>query len=360
MNFASDNTSGAHPKVLQAISQVDAGPAMPYGNDPVTQRAQDRLRAVFEHDRLAAYPLSTGTAANALTLACLTPPWGAVYCHRDSHINTDECGAPEMFADGAKLIPLDGDDGKLTPQTVKAALAGHTPGFVHAVQPHVLALTQATEAGTLYTPEEVAALAEIAHAHGLKLQMDGARFANALVTLGCTPAEITWKAGVDVLAFGATKNGTLAAEAAVFFDPELAAGFEYRRKRAGHLFSKMRYLSAQLEAYLADDVWLLNAAHANDLASRLGEGLAALPGCRLLHPVQANEVFCELPADLADALAHDGFTFYRWGSGGDGGNGGTGGGGAKVGVRLVVSWNSEPAHVDALLNAARRHGAQAA
>jgi threonine aldolase len=354
MNFASDNTSGAHPKVLQALAQVDAGPAMPYGADPVTQRAQARLREVFEHGRLLAYPLSTGTAANALTLACLTPPWGAVYCHRDSHINTDECGAPEMFADGAKLIPLDGADGKLTPETVEAALEAHTPGFVHAVQPHVLALTQATEAGTVYTPDDVAALARVAHAHGLKVQMDGARFANALVTLGCTPAEVTWKTGVDVLAFGATKNGTLAAEAAVFFDPELAHGFEYRRKRAGHLFSKMRYLSAQLEAYLADDVWLLNAGHANDLARRLGDGLAALPGCRLLHPVQANEVFLELPTALADALAQDGFTFYRWGAGGGGSES------DSVGVRLVVSWNSEPAQVDALLNAARRHGARAA
>ncbi|MBK1671439.1 low specificity L-threonine aldolase [Rhodovibrio sodomensis] len=352
MNFASDNTSGAHPKVLQALSQVDAGPAMPYGHDPVTARAQDRLRAVFGHDRLAAYPLATGTAANALTLACLTPPWGAVYCHRDSHINTDECGAPEMFADGAKLIPLDSAHGKLTPQTVDAALAEHTPGFVHAVQPHVLALTQATEAGTVYTPDEVAALARVAHAHGLKVQMDGARFANALVTLGCSPAEVTWQAGVDVLAFGATKNGTLGAEAAVFFDPALAHGFAYRRKRAGHLFSKMRYLSAQLEAYLADDVWLLNAGHANALARRLGEGLAALPGCRLLHPVQANEVFCELPAGLADALSREGFTFYRWGAG-DGGS-------DAVGVRLVASWNSEPGHVDALLNAAGRHASQAA
>ena len=352
MNFASDNTSGAHPKVLQALAQVDAGPAMPYGSDPVSERVQARFREVFAHDRLMAYPLSTGTAANALTLACLTPPWGAVYCHQDSHINTDECGAPEMFADGAKLIPLAGADGKLSPATVERALAAHTPGSVHAVQPHVLALTQATEAGTVYTPEEVAALAEVAHAHGLKLQMDGARFANALVTLGCTPAEITWQAGIDVLAFGATKNGTLAAEAAVFFDPDLAHGFAYRRKRAGHLFSKMRYLSAQLEAYLADDVWLLNAGHANDLARRLGDGLNALPGCGLIHPVQANEVFCELPAGLADALGQDGFTFYRWGTAGQASG--------TVGVRLVVSWNSEPSHVDALLNAARRHAAHVA
>ena len=350
MNFASDNTSGAHPKVLRALAQVDAGPAMPYGNDAVTERAQARFREVFAHDRLAVHPLATGTAANALTLACLTPPWGAVYCHRDSHINTDECGAPEMFADGAKLIPLDGADGKLTPGTVEAALEAHTPGFVHAVQPHVLALTQATEAGTVYTPDEVAALARVAHAHGLRVQMDGARFANALVTLGCTPAELTWQAGVDVLAFGATKNGTLAAEAALFFDPELAHGFEYRRKRAGHLVSKMRYLSVQLEAYLGDDVWLLNARHANDLARRLGDGLSALPGCRLIHPVQANEVFCELPTGLADALAEAGVAFYRWsGAAGDG-----------VGVRFVVSWNGDPAHVDALLHTARRHAARAA
>jgi threonine aldolase len=346
MNFASDNTSGAHPKVLQALSAVDAGPAMPYGNDPVTERACRRLAEVFEHDRLAAYPLATGTAANALSLACLTPPWGAVFCHRDSHINTDECGAPEMMTGGAKLIPLDGDHGKLTPAALEAALAGAHPGFVHAVQPHVLALTQATEAGTVYTPDEVAALAEIAHARGLTVQMDGARFANALLTLGCTPAEITWKAGVDVLAFGATKNGTLGAEAAVFFRPDLAQGFEYRRKRAGHLVCKMRYLSAQLEAYLADDVWLLNAGHANDLARRLGDGLARLEGCRLLHPVEANEVFAEVPTALADGLEAAGFGFYRWGAGGaaDG----------TVGIRLVASWTSEPASVDSLLHTAQR------
>ena len=344
MNFASDNTSGVHPKVLAALGDVDAGPAMPYGNDAATERACARLAEVFEAD-CAVYPVATGTAANALTLAAMTPPWGAVYCHADSHINADECGAPELFSGGAKLIPLHGDDGKLTVAALEAAIADWTPGFVHQVQPHVVALTQATEAGTVYTPEEVAAIAELAHAHGLKVQMDGARFANALVTLGCTPAELTWKAGVDALAFGATKNGTMAAEAALFFEPALAQSVPYRRKRGGHLFSKMRYLSAQLEAYLGDDVWLVNAGHANALAARLGEGLAALPGCRLLHPVQANEVFAEVPAALADALQEAGFGFYRWGPAG----------GAVTAIRLVASWNGDPAHVDGLLAVAQRH-----
>lgn len=344
MNFASDNTSGVHPRVLSALSEVDQGPAMPYGKDAVTERARARVAEVFETD-CTVFPVATGTAANALTLAAMTPPWGGVYCHADSHINTDECGAPELFTGGAKLLPIHGEHGKLTAATLEAALADWTPGFVHQVQPHVVALTQATEAGTVYTPEEVAAIAELAHAHGLKVQMDGARFANALVSLGCTPAQMTWEAGVDALAFGATKNGTMAAEAAVFFDSDLAASVPYRRKRGGHLFSKMRYLSAQLEAYLRDDVWLVNAGHANAQAQRIGHGLTALPGCRLLHPVEANEVFVEVPVELADALEAAGYGFYRWG----------GAHGGASALRLVASWNSDPAQVEALLATAQRH-----
>jgi len=341
MNFMSDNTSGAAPEILAAVAAANEGDAVPYGGDAVTQRAVARLRAAFECEA-AVFPVGTGTAANALCLATMTPSWGAVYCHAESHINTDECGAPEMFSGGAKLVPLDGADGKLTPDVVADALSRASPGFVHAVQPAVLSLTNATEAGTIYTPDEVAALAELAHRHGLKVHMDGARFANAVASLGCTPAELTWKAGIDALAFGATKNGALAAEAIVLFDPALAETLAYRRKRAGQLFCKMRFVSAQLDACLRDDLWLRLARHANAMAARLAEGLAAIRGCRLLHPVQANEVFIEVPAALADALEAEGFLFYRWEAG------------DPAALRLVASFDTDPAAVDALVAAARR------
>lgn len=341
MNFASDNASGASPEILAAVAAANDGAAMPYGNDAITARMSEKLHAVFEAAP-AVFPVATGTAANSLCLAAMTPPWGAVYCHRESHINTDECGAPEMFTSGAKLMPLDGADGKLTPDTLEAALAEAKPGFVHQVQPAVLSLTNATEAGTVYTPDEIAALAAIAHDHGLKVHLDGARFSNALASLGRTPAELTWKAGVDAVALGATKNGALAAEAILLFDRELAETLPFRRKRAGHLLCKQRFVSAQLEAWLTDDLWLRNARHANAMAAALGEGLARLAGCRLLHPVQANEVFVEVPASLADALESEGFAFYRW-SDGD-----------PTSLRLVASFNTDPADVDALLAAAGR------
>ncbi|RDD61949.1 threonine aldolase family protein [Ferruginivarius sediminum] len=347
MNFASDNTSGASPEIIAAVSAANTGAAMPYGADDITARVAQRLNEVFETQAVS-YPVATGTAANSLALAAGTPPWGAVYCHGDSHINRDECGAPELFTGGAKLVPLEGDDGKVTPAVLEAALAGAKPGFVHQVQPAMLSLTNATEAGTVYTPDEVAELAGIAHAHGLKVHMDGARFANAAASLGCTPAELTWKAGVDVLAFGATKNGALAAEAVVFFDRELAENVGYRRKRAGHLFSKMRFLSAQLEAYLSDGLWLANASHANAMAARLAAGLSHVPGCRLVHPVQANELFVEMPAATADALSDGGCVFYRWKPG------------DPVSTRFVTSFNSDPADVDRAVKLARSAAGQSA
>jgi threonine aldolase len=338
VNFASDNVTGACPEVMQAIVAANEGAVMPYGNDPVTQRVEARLAEIFERP-LAAFPVATGTACNALTLACVTPPYGAVYCHQVSHINTDECGAPEFYSGGAKLVDLPGEGGKLTAASLAAAIEG--AGVVHHVQPAAVSLTQASEAGTVYSLDEIAAIAEVAHAHGLKLHLDGARFANALVALGCTPAEMTWQAGVDLLSFGATKNGCLSAEAAIFFDPADAASFGYRRKRAGHLFSKMRVVSAQLEAYLADDLWLRNARHANALARRLAEGLAALPGVRLLHPCEANEVFADLPQAAIDGLLEAGFYFYVRDVGG-------------VGIRLVTAWNSREEDVEAFLATAGR------
>ena len=341
VNFCSDNVAGAAPEIMEALARAGQGAAMPYGNDDWTRRVERRLAEVFECD-LAAFPVATGTAANVLGLSLLAPAYGAIYCHAGAHIHEDECGAPEFFTGGAKLIALEGAHGKLDPDRLAGAIAG--AGDVHHVQPAAVSLSQATEAGTVYRPQEVAAIAEVARGHGLGLQMDGARFANALVAAGCSPAELTWKAGVDVLAFGATKNGALAAEAVLVFRPALAADFGYRRKRGGHLFSKMRFLSAQLEAYLADDLWLRHAANANAMAARLAAGLAALPGVVLRHPVEANEIFAGLPLALADGLEAAGFQFYRWPT-------------LEAGLaelRLVTAFSTTEAEVERFLAAVRR------
>lgn len=338
MNFMSDNVTGAAPEILAALVAANQGNAPSYGADILTARLTERLSALFERE-VVVFPVATGTAANALALASLTPPWGSIYCHAEAHIQADECGAPEMFTGGAKLVPLPGDHGKIAPDTLSAALDRAHKGFVHAVQPASLSLTQATEAGTVYNPDEVAALTATARHHGLRVHMDGARFANAVAGLGCTPADVTWRAGVDVLSFGATKNGALGAEAVIFFDPALAENFGYRRKRAAHLFSKMRFLSAQLDAYIEGDLWLRLAGHANRMATRLADGLSSLPGARLVHPVQANELFVALPEQITAGLEAQGFGFYRW----DG----------PV-IRLVTAWNSDQGHVDALVEAANR------
>ncbi|MBJ7415409.1 MAG: low specificity L-threonine aldolase [Niveispirillum sp.] len=338
MNFMSDNVTGAAPEILDAIVKANGGTAPSYGNDDWTKRLTQSLSDLFERD-VAVFPVATGTAANALALAALTPPWGSIYCHAEAHIQCDECGAPEMFTGGAKLVTLPGDHGKLTPATLSAAVDRVHKGFVHVVQPAALSLSQLTECGTAYSPAEVAALTAVARHHGLRVHMDGARFANAVASLGCSPADITWRAGVDVLSFGATKNGALGAEAVVFFDRDLSADFGYRRKRAAHLFSKMRFLSAQLEAYVQDGLWLRLAGHANRMAMRLADGLSALPGAHLAHPVDGNEIFIALPEPVIAGLEAAGFGFYRW----DG----------PV-VRLVTAWNSDEAAVEALLTAARR------
>ena len=255
MNFRSDNVTGVASEILDALAEANReSAATPYGDDPWTARVEARFDELFER-KVAVFPVATGTAANVLGLAMVTPPYGAIYCHAESHIAVDECGAPEFYTGGAKLVDLPGDGGKLEAGQLDAVIGAAAAGDVHHVQPAAISLTQATEAGTIYTIDEVAAIAEVARRHGLALQMDGARFANAAAALDRAPAELTWRAGVDVLAFGATKNGALAAEAVVFFDPARAEGVGFRRKRGGHLFSKMRFLSAQLDAYLADDLW---------------------------------------------------------------------------------------------------------
>lgn len=347
MNFCSDNTAGAHPKILAALSAANGGAAMPYGNDDLTDKVERRIAALFERD-CSVFLVGTGTSANALALAVLAPNYGAVFCHPESHINMDECGAPEFFTGGAKLVGIPGAHGKIAAADLAGAVAKAGIGVVHHVQPAAISITQATEAGTVYRPAEIAALAAVARKHGLALHMDGARFANALVHLGCTPAEMTWKAGIDALSFGATKNGAFAAEAVVFFDPARAAGFGYRRKRSGHLWSKMRFLAAQFDAYLADELWLANARHANQMAAELARGLAAIKAVRLEHPVEANELFVTLPEPVIRGLETDGFRFYRWMDE------------TSTTLRLVTSFETDPAHVTAFVASARRHAAAAA
>lgn len=343
MNFASDNAYGAWPEMLAALARANDGAAPSYGDDEITARIRNKLAEIFAHDVIV-HPVVTGTAANALALATLVPPHGAVFCHAESHIARDECGAPEFFTHGAKLVEIEGEDAKLTPQAIEASLAHFQKGFVHHSQPRAISITQATELGTAYTLDEIAAISKLARARDMKLHMDGARFANALVHLGCTPAEATWRAGVDVLSFGATKNGALAAEAVIFFHEEDAADFEYRRKKAGHLLSKMRFVSAQLDAYLENNLWLKRAAHANALARRMADALKQVPGAVLAHPVEANAVFVRLPDATIARLREAGARFYDWTPPKDG----------HTLVRLVLSFATPEADVARFLTIARK------
>lgn len=329
-DFRSDNTAAASPAILAAIAAANHGPAGAYGDDAWTARLDGAFSAVFER-KVRVFPVATGTAANSLALATLVPPYGAVLVHEGAHVLRDECGAPEFMSGGARLLPVPGADGKLTPAALRAALADN-PVSVHTLQPRALSLTQATEAGTVYRPAEIADLAALAREHGLAVHVDGARFANAVAFLGCPAADLSWRAGVDVLSFGATKNGALGAEAVVFFDPARAADFALRRKRSAHLLSKLRYVSAQWLAYLADDLWLRNASRANTLARRLG----AAAGGALRHPVEANEVFIEADPARFARLRTAGFQFHDWGPAGSGQ------------ARLVVSWDQPEEEVVAL------------
>ena len=311
MNFESDNVWGVWPEMLAALERAAEGTATSYGDDAISQRLGAHFSDVFERD-VEVFPVITGTAANALALSNLVPPHGAILCHEGSHIAVDECGAPEFFSHGAKLVLLPGPHGKIEPASLATALAGFQRGSVHQVQPAALSIAQATELGTVYQPSEIGALAEVARRSGLKLHMDGARFANAIASLGCSPAEATWRAGIDVLSFGATKGGAFGAEAVIHFDPGRASDFGYRRKRAGHLLSKMRFVSAQLEAYLANGKWLTHAARANALAKMLGSGLAAVKGAELAHPIEANMALVYLPDRMVATLRKEGARFYDW------------------------------------------------
>lgn len=311
MWFTSDNAAGAAPEVLDAVMRANEGYAMAYGADRHTDRAREMLRETFEAPDAAIHFVSVGTAANALALACLTPPWGAVYCHRAAHVEEDECGAPEFYTGGSKLVLIDGPNGRMDAARLSRALDGAAAASVHNVQQGALSLTQTTEAGTVYAVSSLSELAGIAKSHGMPVHLDGTRFANALVATNASPADMSWRAGVDVLCLGATKNGALAAEAVIIFDDKLAWEFELRRKRGGHLFSKMRFMTAQFEAMMEDGLWLRLASHANDMAARLADGLADLSGARLLHPVDANLMFAQIPRPAHEAAKAKGAAYYE-------------------------------------------------
>ena len=336
MRFFSDNTSSACPEILTAIHAANHGLARAYGDDEWTARLDGALSAHFGTE-VRAFAVATGTAANSLALATLSPPYGAIFAHQEAHVACDECGAPGFFSGGAQLALLPGEHGRIAPASFAAALDAHRVD-VHTLQPAALSLTQATELGTVYRAHELAQLAAAAHERGLKVHVDGARFANALAFVGCHPGDITWRAGVDVLSFGATKNGALSAEAVVFFDRTLVRDFELRRKRAGHLLSKSRYVAAQLLAYVESGLWQRNAQRTNRLAHSIGRAA----GEALLHPVEANEVFLGLGVARRQALRAAGFEFYDWGAESAGE------------ARFVVSWDQPEEDVAALCAALGR------
>jgi threonine aldolase len=329
MNFRSDNTAAAAAEILAALTTVNEKPAPAYGEDAWSQKLNAAFTTLFERE-VRVFTVASGTAANAISLASCTPPWGGILSHREAHIEVDECGAPEFYSGGAKLVLIDGAAAKIAPDALDQALARNRRG-VHSIVPAVLSISQSTERGAVYWPEEIAALSAIAHREGLALHMDGARFANAVAALGCTPAELSWKAGVDIMSFGATKNGALAAEAIVLFDLSRADEIERRRKRGGHLLCKGRYPAAQLLAYLEGDLWLRLAKRANALAARLGEAV----GPWASMPTETNQVFIKPGAETLAKLRAGGAEFYDWGAEGSGE------------ARLVVSWNQPEADIDA-------------
>ncbi len=330
--FASDNYAGVCPEAWAALAAANVGHAPGYGADDWTAAASDAIRSAFETD-CPVYFVFNGTAANALALAAICRNTDAIVCHAMAHINVDECGAPEFFSGGAKLLTVDTPHAKLTPDAVSSLAV--TPHDEHSSRPRALALTQATELGTLYSRQELEALCATAHARGMKVQLDGARFANAVASLGCAPADISWRAGVDVLCLGGTKNGLPFGEAILFFDHTLAEEFARRRKQGGQLASKMRFIAAPWLGALRDGAWLRHAAHANAMAQRLATGVAALAGARLLAPVQANGVFVDLPIAAIDAVRGKGWKFYNFVG--------------ETGVRFMSAWDTPASAVDALV-----------
>ncbi len=344
IDFRSDNTGRAAPELIEALAAANTGTALGYGGDETTAALQKRFSDLFEIP-VRVYPVATGTAANALALAAIANPFGVVYCAREAHIDNAECNATSFFSGGAKMVPVAGTDGKIDPEAVDAAIANAGIGQTHKSQPAAINIVQATDMGAVYSVDEVAAIGRVARARGLNLHMDGARFANAVARLGCTPAEITWRSGVDILSFGVTKNGGLMADAIIVFSKDTATAISYHLRRAGQVWSKMRFASAQVAAYVEDDLWLRLARQSNDAAAKIAAGIGAIPGVRLLAPVQANELFVEMSAAGLDALAHDGIHYYRRGP--------------RL-ARFVCRWDTSAAEIDTLIATVRRNASVAA
>ena len=312
LEFRSDNCGRAAPELIEALVTANQGSALGYGGDTITTELQARFSEIFEHS-VQVFPVPTGTGANALALAAVGSPFGAVYCSPEAHINTSECNATSFFGSGLKVTPVSGIDGKIDPAALDDAIKNAGKGQAHKNQPQAINLVQATDMGAVYSVAEVLALSQLARAHDLTVHMDGARFANAVATLGCRPAELTWKAGVDILSFGVTKNGGLLTDAIVVFNPTIAKNIGFHLRRAGMIWSKMRFASAQIMAYAQDDLWLRLARQSNDAALAIASGIQSLEGVKLIAPVQANELFVQMHPKAIDALIESGVLFYRRG-----------------------------------------------
>ena len=344
IDYRSDNTGRAAPAILEALIRANHDTALGYGADEWTAALQRRFSDLFEK-AVRVFPVATGTAANALSLAAISPSWGIVYCSEAAHINTSEANAAGFFSGGLKLAPVAGAHGRIDAERLAETVAAVAPGQLHRGQPAAVNVTQASDFGTVYPLPEIRAIAEVAKARGLRMHMDGARFANAVVRLGCSPAEVSWRAGIDIMSFGATKNGGALCDAIVVFAPELVDVLTVQLRRAGQVWSKMRFASAQLLAYVEDGLWLDMARSSNTIAARIAAGLTGILGARLLAPVEANEIFLELPDGVMDALEADGLGFYRR---------------SKNLARFVCRFDATEAEADALLAALRRHLPQAA
>ncbi len=343
MYLASDNTGPAHPQVMEHVLAANEGYAMPYGADPIMERVRDRVRDVFEAPDAAVYLVATGTAANALALACYGQPWQTVFCSPVAHIHEDECNAPEFYSAGSKLTLVPGSD-RMTPDALRASIEIEESRGVHGPQRGPVSITQVTERGGVYTLDEISALTDVAKHYGLPVHLDGARFANAMVALECSAAEMTWKRGVDVVSFGGTKNGCMGVEAVVFFDPDKAWEFELRRKRGAHLFSKHRFLSAQMEGYLKNDIWLDMARQSNARAAQLSAGLVE-KGAHFLHAPDANMIFASFPRRTHQRLHDAGAKYYIWSGNLEGDDPD-----ALLAARLVCDWSLSEEHIAEFLS----------
>ena len=339
IDFRSDNTGRAAPEILEALVRANRGTALGYGGDDWTATLQRRFSELFE-TAVRVFPVATGTAANALALASLGPSWGIVYCSEAAHINNAEANAAGFFGGGLKLAAVAGEHGKISADRLAEVLAGISPGQIHRGQPSVVSLTQATDLGAVYTLDQIRTVAAVAKAHGLKLHMDGARFANALAQLGCSPAEASWRSGIDIMSFGATKNGGALCDAIVVFAPEIADVVAVQLRRAGQVWSKLRFASAQLIAYVENGLWLGMARASNAIALRIAAALQDMPAARLLAPVEANEIFLEMPGTAMDGLEADGFQFYRR---------------SRSLARFVCRFDTTMAEADALAASLTRH-----